>query len=1011
MPYLGLVSHASVNVAPNAPGFSEERRHAFLASYREPAPYLMTVALNQPANPRGLNNLAALGDPNTWLDAISFLLQNWGGSADLAIGMQLAIRRGARFLSATATELPTDPSLRYSHRDERVFMILRRRLAYMRVVGATGTHAPVAAAIDWTWARWLKAMCATRPPTDFSSGALAAPTLAIINGILPGLTVANSPEFDPVGPIAATAQTDAMWHQFFSGVDLDGVEDEPLRDFLAAMTNAMQASMLLWLTEPFVATYGVQAAVGVVGDFELTIRNMAGAPIANADRRTYLAGGTLVRRDLSLPVLNFYENYSVTYPAGISAMRSLRAGDRSWHGDSLALELAPKLTRLGGPALVTRMAAIAIQWRAVVDCAAHSTGLSPAMVATIDNTPTTGSPDLDNLVMDTTSGYNMGKFKPVFERYLSAVSEGVVRTGYHVTVSAEHLCGVTDFRLPNHTRWQYPEPNAPRGRSNFLPLVVWRVLHPVIVQAFLPGAPIPALPLKASVGMLALPTRQSEAPWTSWDFSTTDMDNLQAVAAFRTTYAISGVAISPQLLIPYQGQGGVRLTYYEVAHTLSRRPGRLSDSIPVSPVASQDPLLWLVSPISYTLEHRDANGAIDYMRPYPTLQFHAMPCISALPPLRTYTRAKLGYGTARLSRPTIDWIPTGLGAAPSSTQDALAGMNSSGTYEYWDPALARVNTAGRRLLPLLGVQQGNNRQVMRSEPAYNAFNTAYLASISAIPEILTNAGVAVPVALFPAAVAQQPSTIERVGCNLAAVQLAPIPARGRGNDALLYLEDLNGYTHGRIQVLRLKISVERPPFVITDRVPTAPYVQPQLSGSEQPTPSLFSVASTSPLGHYLAGLGAAPADPAAPYNDTAITYSPPTVVDKQQFDVRHLQPGWSALSHSRPPLPTIDPTNLMSPEQRKGFSAYLAAVPPTSCSPLPAAVQPSPASSIGQADSDGALQDLLDRAALIASDIERFKRLQQASPVTTSAAPSSGSGPPRAAGPLRSRRPHIYEDF
>jgi hypothetical protein len=84
---------------------------------------------------------------------------------------------------------------------------------------------------------------------------------------------------------------------------------------------------------------------------------------------------------------------------------------------------------------------------------------------------------------------------------------------------------------------------------------------------------------------------------------------------------------------------------------------------------------------------------------------------------------------------------------------------------------------------------------------------------------------------------------------------------------------------------------------------------------------LFSATLSSPYAHYLSGLGSAPD---APTRD-AVTYSQPLVVDKQQFDYRHLMPAWSAMSPGKSALPPPDPREFMTPAQRETFANFLTA--------------------------------------------------------------------------------------
>jgi ADP-ribose pyrophosphatase YjhB (NUDIX family) len=925
-PYLGLDANANVNPAHNAAGFDERRRHAFTAAYRHAAPYLMVVAMLYPAPQHGLANLAAAANPQSWLDACAFLLHNWGGSPEFALGMQNAVRRGARFFHPTVTELPTDLEVRTCRLD--LFTTLRRRITYLRVISPTATAAPAHAAGSWSYTRWVKAMIAVRPAQDLSSAHLAANAadLALVVNILPGLTVANTPEYNPVAAPPDSTSDDALWHQFFAAVTIDGADDEIFRDFVSAMPHAMLQNMYLWLAQPFHAAYNIAAALPNAASFTVTYTQMNGRVAAPAGQglADLLRDGLLHNRAYSLPVTNLYESYNVTYPAGISHMRSLRPGNNNWHNDGLGMEIAPHLLQMTGEQLVVRASAIALQWRCATDAAANDCGLSPAWIATRNGIPTTGNTDFDNLVLDTSQRPDFGPMQPTFDHFLSAVSEGICRTGYVTNLQLDHTTGASNFHFPSYTRFWYPQPNAPRGRDNYLPLVVWRCLHPVLIQTFMPGQPMPGLPIKEALGMLALPTRASEAPWTTWDFEGTDLDRLEALAALRTSYAISGVAITPQLLLTYLGLGGARLTYYEVAHTLSRRPGRLSDTLSVTPTAIQDPLLWLSCPRKLNLEHRNANNDVSYLRPHPAFYLLAAPRINSSPPMRTYKRATLGASAAQPLFPTLGWVPVGMVVAIPAITSTMAGLNATPLCEYVD-GNSEPTIHGARIVAWAGLQHSSNYQRMRSEASYQHFDPVLDNLLNTSPVLTTYAGVPVPAGYFPIAL-HNAASLSRIGAIVSYVPLRPIqgPA-GAAITNIAYLDMLNGPTWQRLETVRLKATVIRPPFVITDRVQDAPTAEAQDLGSVAER-GLFSVMFKTPYAQYLSGLGSAPdVWPAAPVTDKTVSYSQPLVVDKNQFDYRHLMPGWSALNTSTVPAPMPDPREFMTATQRDTFESYLIA--------------------------------------------------------------------------------------
>jgi hypothetical protein len=250
---------------------------------------------------------------------------------------------------------------------------------------------------------------------------------------------------------------------------------------------------------------------------------------------------------------------------------------------------------------------------------------------------------------------------------------------------------------------------------------------------------------------------------------------------------------------------------------------------------------------------------------------------------------------------------------------------------------------------------------MRSEPSWLHFDPAVEASYAATPGIVDHTGAAVALALFPGAVAQTVQSIARLGNSLATVPYRQIPALAAVNSGVLYLNQLNGYTTMRVETLRLKFVLRRPVFIITDATPVTAIATPHALGGPY-EPGLFSSLSSTPLGRYLTGLGSAP-DPNAAVQmaipDSAITYAPATVVDKQQFDIRHLQPGWSALSTGLRPVPVHNPLNVLAPDRRRALNAFLSAEAAIAANQAKEPVDPEPD------ESDAALGEALTQKFLL----------------------------------------------
>jgi len=750
--------------------------------------------------------------------------------------------------------------------------------------------------------------------TDLQHAQLAgAPNIAAVQRVLPGLTQANSAEWTPAAPPPASVVNDALWSQHFCNIELGDEHADELRDYISGMPTQAQSALHAWTQAPFAAVYNIPAGIANAGEFTpIYLRvNEDDQSAANNSANAHI--GTFANRKYNLPVFNLRETSQIRVTAGINHWRSLRPGDNSWPDDAAALSTAAQLVRLGANALLSRAVNIAIQWRAAADLATYATELSPAVLLTANGIPTTGSAALDLEIQDTTSEFRAGTMREIFKNYLSAVSEGVQRTGYPMAIAEEQELEATTFAFYPATEFEYPSADDSARDRHYITLTQLRVLHPIVVQSWLPDAPIPGLPLTNETMLLAIPTHQTEAPWTSWDLAGTQLTLAEALSALRILFAASGVRIQPRLEVSYLGEGGARPTYYQVAQEMSRRPPRLSDTFPHTPFAAQDFLTWMSTCVPLNIEHRDEQNNVTYVSPGPMLGFLSMAHPSNVAPMLEYRRSQLAATVLVPAPNTIgDIAPVGLGVnvAYGADADALPGMWSAPGMRYISRLDSHRTTHYRASQPWFSMQVGSNPAVMRSWPALNSAEPRLIQRAAASAPIEDAAGNPFTPAIFGAAPTQNARTLVANDNLITYVPWGTIPP----GDVAVALNRILGQASARANTWRIKPEVISVPMVLTDREPTGmAQATNMMIPQSTNTRYLYSQLNNSSTAKYLAGLGSDPslgtvdANPLPqhmlPDNPNVVSFADPTVLDRQRYDNRVLAPAFSGVSAV--PLPSL----------------------------------------------------------------------------------------------------------
>lgn len=662
LPYCGLfrsTDYVDVNAANQR---NTQFDSVFTSPYGSVLPRLTILTTYGVDNINQGAQLASLINPDSYLDAIRYFLQNFGRSADFLCAMHNVFRRSARFISPMVTELPTLPIERLTNATA-VVTTLRRRLILMRINRPNfDLLHPQNYRVSVSWDQTISLWNAPDIAGNDISGPNAIPFLAAINNFFPQanqLVAAHCIPFFPDGALPndqqfADMQSCVLWHQFFSRIDI--LEPGLLEHRMRQLTTAELDSILLWLHLDYFALFGqlhaaipalppaaaAQGAVmlpGNAANYRTAMTNIMAVEAPDQETaRTLAHGGRRWRRDWSLPVHNMYESFQACTPNGSAFLRSVRL-DSSYHTDQSAIHLAHRLKSLGGAGLISRFAYVALSWRAATDSVSSTMSLTAAQIAHAAGSPQTGNPTFDAMLMRTSDKQTLGGIGEYVSTYISALDLAWRSVGWLNTIGVEYSQKYTKFELAGEFLFPSALISAQGERIETVAQhLVWRVLHPVVVGLIDPELPLAGGIVSETVRKLGIQTPTSELPWDAW--YTTD-NSAQTIAGITRLYLLlDGRTVSYRPCYVFNSsRAGIMPTAYRLWESLDDVSPRISDSVPWTPTLAQDFLWFLAVPagLKVVLDVPKVNGRYAFINSTRLVGFDAAGRLNNCPVLRTKT--------------------------------------------------------------------------------------------------------------------------------------------------------------------------------------------------------------------------------------------------------------------------------------------------------------------------------------------------------------------------------------
>ncbi|ALT08063.1 ORF1 [Thelephora terrestris virus 1] len=654
-PYMDLQSPAEMQLGgrprtnanlQNAPSFWSH----FDARIPHPVFLCDTIDLARNNNGFVAYDANALNNPDSWRDAIVFMLQAVGGSSECMNGLQSTIELSYHFFTGDVTHL-SSPIQDRTVGGLLTFDALRKRLLYLRVLRPFSlalANNQAATRGDRQAVEVFKILCAQHPAgsplcLDILTANPAAPGWAVVQdmfGAAAGAAVLPGATLQDCGALNNNIVADALWHQYFVNVSLDGAGSPDLHSFVSTMPQADWYNCRAWLDEDIFANYPAAIVFPAAQAPELIapLNYDNGQVRIPEDDEKYdrLTRGLDLPTHHVLPLFNMHEHRMVTLPNGSGAVRNSKVSTNVYHDDKVAHVLArrlhnPQFTTAG---LIERTVLAAIQLRAGTDSVAAKLNLNASAIFLRTGMAVTGVPAIDAVLEDTNEYVKFGQMREFHHNHVELIAHAALNAGYPCRAMAE-FGSVRRYEFAPVRNFEYdiglhPTPDAP--------LLIWRCLHPITIGFFRPDIVSPETVISKELELMGIYTPGAQLPWEDWVLEGEWRRPTSALGALRVVLSVSGLRIKVTPMVDFlPTRGRRRPTEFPVLEYPGSAIPRYGTIGCASPVLKLDPLVWYHCPLPYRLRvEEDANHQLQWLGSAPIFEYSPSVRANGLPPLVTY---------------------------------------------------------------------------------------------------------------------------------------------------------------------------------------------------------------------------------------------------------------------------------------------------------------------------------------------------------------------------------------
>jgi 8-oxo-dGTP pyrophosphatase MutT (NUDIX family) len=711
-PSLGFKANNTV-LRPTDVNYSEDNEWAVLQSHGDSIPAIFFMFSVTDTNMRTGNIPPTVRDfrttienPDSWRDAIRFMLTHFGGSGAFEQAMLHTVPNCTRFRSPKLNDLPTPMETKFFFNDNNVRLLnaLWTRLIVMRFVRASPEFGNLATSNKMRQVQRLLTAITIRGSTNLGAG-------------LNELFGANIPAYTPDLADARlnSIEFDAEFFQLFADVNIGNttfaIERKELEKFTGGLTTGEQSSILMWLQNDDFLSRWFMAATAYQPGFGDRIQHVTNdssiTPITENNYWHAIIGGHYENRLYNLPVFCHTRVRVVRAWNGIGHLRSIAAGVSIWHKDQAALDICDLIQDMPGEEFVKRLLGIAAQWRTCTDIAVEATTFTHQNVMRAFGQVVTGNVDLDTQLRTQNDRVPGRTLSELMSDYLRSLSASMQDLGYSVSPLTEYATATPRFSFINTDMFGYEY----NGNINFdnSSLLLYAI-NP-IVAGFLneTGGRVGGI-AKRVIDLMASRVTGDTTPWDSWMVKAASFIASEPMSVLRTICIQFGWHVSLKAVIYWKARSTPLLpTQFSVLKTVTSRPARRSDSVPYSFAYAVDPINVYRPVLGYSITTNVVGGITKFLKPWFTYVYLANPRITARAPRSTMAAATIA--------PTVPISATcpvrGYNANANMSTGVFGGMVATTGFGYLQPD-GTINERFTRERNYFGTQASGNWNYSRA---------------------------------------------------------------------------------------------------------------------------------------------------------------------------------------------------------------------------------------------------------------------------------------------------------
>lgn len=675
--------NANDSISPFCANLPQMPKLLFIGQNVPPTANFVVPALPAPLG--SAYNVAEFTNPQSWLDAISYLAGNYGYTKYLGSAFEKAIRSSIKFPATISHSLSLPLEQRLRVVGPEVMTVLRRRIFTMRMRRPTSTEYPAALApgppapapavvlARNTFLHAMRAMGINTTGYDVLIGrAAVGDAYAMIlcnawmgvNGLWAGLFALGRIPYVQVNQGDVGFEYDSLYYQMFADIPL-GSRSDQIAPAVAAPEGNLNAdpflskvfslpddainNLLTWLLDDqFVVRWGNNDMLGNLGlpaapfnadSFHVQALIDGANPANNinvGDVTDMIAQGYWENRDFTLPAHGLVEERVVTFPNGLTLLSNMVLGLAVFSNDPDSERVHYSIRSLNAGTIVRKVLLLAAQIRAVADCVVTNLSISAVNVQSSLGQPVTGNAALDAIYYETEySQAPVSNENELLEAFVTQLSSGLRGLAFPTSIGGDASTKYLRLSLADAPGFGSAGTQPYYANSEFLQTC----LHPIQYKALVPVEFLSGGPISKKIEILSFNIPGYDNFLNALIVNESAVSVYELIGALRNIANAQGLSliITRYSLVLTERQSGVPNVIIQNLDVF-RYAQRVSESARFAPWFGIDPHYLIATPVKWAFQFGLGNDGLN--RPYMGFTFsffgnYMVLADSPLPPIAT----------------------------------------------------------------------------------------------------------------------------------------------------------------------------------------------------------------------------------------------------------------------------------------------------------------------------------------------------------------------------------------